>query len=67
MVFLSETKLSSSKFEVIKRKVGFSFSYGVGSDGRSGRIRIIWRTDGIENSKYYKNFIDTFIREKNGE
>ena len=51
MVFLLETKLSSSKFEVIKMKVGFSFGYGMGSEGRSGAIRIIWRTGGIENSK----------------
>lgn len=45
MIFLSETKLSSSEFGRIKHKLGDFHALAVDSRGQSGGLALLWKKD----------------------
>lgn len=67
MVFLSETKLYSSKADRIKEVLGFCGGFGVASNGRSGGLLLLWSEEvDVVVTSYSAGHIDARIKMQDG-
>lgn len=61
-MFLMETKLCSSKMEIIRTKVGFDNMFTVDCSGRSGGLALLWKKElNLTIVNHSRNFIDATI------
>nr|GMC85790.1 uncharacterized protein LOC109184723 [Ipomoea batatas] len=62
LLFLMETKLCSSKMEIIRTKVGFDNMFTVDCSGRSGGLALLWKKElNLTIVNHSRNFIDATI------
>jgi exonuclease III len=65
--FLSETHLDNAKAEKVRRRVGFDQNVLYESDGRSGGLLLMWKSEiNIRVQEVTKNYIDVVIEEDGG-
>src|SRR5215216_4166019 len=61
---LVETQLQKSRVEGLCFSLGFDFSFGVGSSGRSGGICILWKNSVDLAIKNYSQYhVDAWVKE----
>jgi hypothetical protein len=65
--FLSETHLDNAKAEKVRRRAGFDQKVLYESDGRSGGLLLMWKSEiNIQVQEVTKNYIDVVIEEDGG-
>jgi hypothetical protein len=64
VLFLSETKMSASRSQELKRRLGFPHAFGVNSDGLSGGLVMLWKDEVVLDLKTYSKYhIDMWVTE----
>ena len=65
---LVETQLQKSRVEGLRTSLGFDFSFGVGSTGRSGGLCIFWKNSFEFAIKNYSEYhVDSWVKEPGKE
>jgi hypothetical protein len=67
VLFLSETHLDNAKAEKVRRRTGFDHKALFESDGRSGGLLLLWKSEtNIQVNAVTKNYIDVVVDEEGG-
>lgn len=59
---LSETKIKSDEWDMLRVKLGFHNCFSISCRGRSGGLALLWRTNIVVDIRSYSNFhIDAIV------
>lgn len=66
IIFVSETKLTSSRISTLRQQLNFSYGVGVDCVGRKGGYAIFWKDDRqVVLKSYSPGHVDTFVTDPN--